>query len=59
MSMLKAWIIRALYRWSGCTGPLMMRCQDDYFYLDGYGRVWRIRPTWDRDDPFVVSLYFR
>lgn len=42
------------------TGPhQMIRCRDQYFFLDVYGSIWRLRYTGHPDRPFDVELFER
>jgi hypothetical protein len=56
-------LIGWLYRWiikkQVKAGPLMFRHRDDWFFVDGYGRIWIIKYThWsDHDSPLSIILY--
>jgi hypothetical protein len=50
---LKIWFIK---RHQTQFSSLMFRIRGSYFYVDYYGHLWRLEPTGQHDNPFIICL---
>jgi len=36
--------------------PMMMKYKDKYYYVDNFGRLWKLTPNYDETVPFIITL---
>ncbi len=54
------WLRHKLYRWFfDLGGPIMIRRHGHWLYVDPYGNIFKIEPTYHQDDPLRISIEVR
>lgn len=57
---IKRWFRNLLYKAIGLkVGGLMIHFRNGYLYIDCYGNLWLIEPTFDREIPLQIEIFVK
>lgn len=56
MTRLKHWLYRSLF---DVGGPVMLRFRGHWRYIDPYGNIWLVEPTFEHSCPLRITLEVR
>lgn len=40
-------------------GPAMLQIRGEWLFIDTYGQIWRLSPTYDHDNPILIRIEYR